>query len=138
MRPHAEEIRRLGGTLVFIGNGAPEKAKAFREEHQLEEPLYTDPTRAVHRAAGFKHGVGSSVSPRALIHGIKARLSGFTQEFVAGDPYQQGGVFVVAPGDEVLFAYRSREAGDHPAPETVVAALRRWAERPQEARPEGR
>ena len=134
MRPKADEIRRLGGELVFIGNGTAEQAANFREEHSLGCPLYTDPSRDVHRAAGFKHGLSSSISPRSMVHAAKARLQGFSQQFIAGDPNQQGGVFVVAPGDEVLFSYRSREAGDHPDPDVVVDALRRWAERRSGAR----
>ena len=40
-----------------------------------------------------------------------------------GDPWQQGGVFIIRPGNRVEFAYISAEAGDHPSAEADVSAL---------------
>lgn len=40
-----------------------------------------------------------------------------------GDPWQQGGVFIIRPGNRVDSAYISAEAGDHPSAEAILYAL---------------
>ena len=42
-----------------------------------------------------------------------------------GDSTQLGGVFIVQPGGEVVWAHRSAYAGDRPTNEAVLAALHR-------------
>ncbi|MDH3214324.1 MAG: SDR family NAD(P)-dependent oxidoreductase, partial [Myxococcales bacterium] len=42
---------------------------------------------------------------------------------VQGDPWQLGGVFVIRPGGDLTYRYVSREAGDHPPVEEILAAL---------------
>ena len=40
-----------------------------------------------------------------------------------GDPWQQGGVFVLGPDGRELYRHISREAGDHPFSAQFLAAL---------------
>ena len=40
-----------------------------------------------------------------------------------GTSDQQGGVLVIGPGNELRYAYKSGEAGDHPDPAEVLAAI---------------
>jgi len=40
----------------------------------------------------------------------------------AGDVAQQGGVFVMAPGDKMLFKYLSQNPADHPDTRDVFEA----------------
>ena len=40
-----------------------------------------------------------------------------------GDPWQQGGVIVVRPGGEIAYRFASRESGDHPRIDDVLAPL---------------
>jgi hypothetical protein len=44
---------------------------------------------------------------------------------VQGDPWQQGGVFVIDATGRIRYSYVSRYAGDHPDPVPVVDILRR-------------
>jgi len=39
-------------------------------------------------------------------------------------PDQQGGVYVMLPGDRTAYAYLSGSAGDHPPIDAVLDALR--------------
>eukprot|EP00038_Savillea_parva_P007222 m.168699 g.168699 ORF g.168699 m.168699 type:complete len:798 (-) comp12991_c0_seq1:1957-4350(-) len=39
-----------------------------------------------------------------------------------GDIFQVGGVFVLGPGNRCEYSYRSQYAGDHPDPQTILAA----------------
>ena len=58
-----------------------------------------------------------------MVKGVRAFASGFRQGARQGDPVQQGGTFVLGPGDAVRFEWRDRYAGDHPDLRDVVAAL---------------
>lgn len=123
MRDVTDELRKRGADLVVVGNGGVEQALAFRDSKRLPFPLYTDPSRDSYRKAGLRHGLGSTLNPRAALHAIAALRQGFRQSRTQGDPLQQGGVFVIAKGGRLLFQYVSREAGDHPANEDLVRAL---------------
>ena len=117
-------IRKLGAELVIVGNGRPEHAVDFRESHRIECPLLVDPDMKAYAAAGLKRGLASSLSPKVFLHGIRALRAGKMQGETQGDPWQQGGVFVLGPGNKVHFAHVSEEAGDHPAPALILNVLR--------------
>ena len=123
MRDALSDIRRSGAELVIVGNGRPEHAVDFRDTERIKCPLYVDPELRAYAAAGLKRGLRSSITPGVIVRGIRAFREGKRQGAVEGDPWQQGGVFVIRPGNVVDFAYVSEEAGDHPAPAVVIAAL---------------
>lgn len=123
MRGHQAEIEARGGALALIGSGTPAMARAFRAERELSCPLLCDPELAAFQAAGLRRSVGATFSLGTLKSGWRAYRGGFRQSSVQGDPWQQGGVFVCAPGDETRYAYVSQSAGDHPDPAEFLAAL---------------
>jgi len=125
LRPHVDELRRKGAEVAVIGNGWPAMAKAFAQEMALPPGMrvLTDPKREAYRLAGFRHGLWSTLAPAAILDNLRARKKGFRQTKTAGDPLQQGGTLVIAPGGEILFRHASARQGDHPPPEQVVAAL---------------
>jgi peroxiredoxin len=129
LRDALPQIRKRGAELVVVGNGRPEYAADFRDSEGLEFPLYTDPDLRSYAAAGLKRSVGSSINLNVIGHGLRAFSTGKRQGATQGDPWQQGGVFVIAPRDRVDFSYVSAEAGDHPDIEDVLAALPRPARR---------
>jgi peroxiredoxin len=118
-----ERIHALGAELVVIGHGTVDEARAFRDEHHLTCPLFTDPERQAYRALEMRHGRRTLMTPRVVVHTVTAMLQGFRQTFVAGDPLQQGGVIVIAPGGVERYRHISREAGDHPPVSRILAAL---------------
>ncbi len=123
MREVLPAIRSHGAELVIIGNGRPEHAADFRDAEHVECPLLTDPERNAYTAAKLKRSVMRSIGPRVVGHAIRAWRAGKRQTAVRGDPWQQGGVFVIRPDNTVPFAYVSEEGGDHPDPADVLAAL---------------
>ncbi len=123
MRDALPEIRRRGAELIIVGNGRPEHAIDFRDSEHVASPLYVDPELRAYAAAGLKRGVRSSLSVGVLLRGVRALREGKRQGATMGDPWQQGGVFVIRPGNRVDFSYISDEAGDHPSAETIIAAL---------------
>lgn len=123
MRDALPEIRRRGAELIIVGNGQPEHAIDFRDTEHVELPLYVDPELRAYAAAGLKRGLRSSLSPGVILRGVRALVEGKRQGATMGDPWQQGGVFIIRPGNRVDFAYISEEAGDHPSVEAILSAL---------------
>lgn len=115
--------------MIVVGNGRPEHAADFRDREQVTSPLFVDPELHAYAAAGLRRGLRSSLGPGVLLRGLQAFREGKRQGATRGDPWQQGGVFVIAPGNRVEFAYVSAEAGDHPSSAAVLAALDRVAGR---------
>ncbi len=109
----------------MVGNGQPSQAEEFRKKERLAFPLLVDPDLKAYRAAGLRRGVLSSLGPRVVLRGLRALRAGKFQGPIQGDPWQQGGVFVIEAGGQVLFSQVSKSAGDHAKPEDFLAALER-------------
>ena len=128
MQLHRDRHRfeREGVRLAVIGQGEPENARAFRTEHAIDLRLLVDPDRRSYKAAGAKLAVFSELlGPRLMWRGLKrARAVGVAQSKTIGHPAQAGGVLVVAPDGSIPWAHMSRDAGDIPANEEVLAAAR--------------
>jgi dehydrogenase/reductase SDR family protein 12 len=133
-----DEIRARGAELVIVGNGAENFAEAFREDFALDCPLLVDPELRAYRAAGLRRGRVELLSPRLPRNALRALRSGSRQTGVQGDPWQLGGVFVIRPGGELMYRYASREAGDHPPVDHILAALDADAEPIEESPPAAR
>ena len=71
----------------------------------------------------MRRGRRTVLTLRLLRHALRAWRQGFRQTDVAGDPFQQGGVVIVAPTGVERYRFISREAGDHPPAST---SSRRW------------
>lgn len=123
MRDHLDEIRGKGAELVIVGNGTPFQARSFRDERDLGFPVLVDPGLKAYKAAGLKRGVFATLGPASMLRGARSFMGGNRQGATQGDPWQQGGAFVIAPPGEVRYAYVSSGAGDHPPPADLIAAL---------------
>ncbi len=108
---------------MVIGPARPEHVAGFRQVTGYQGPLYVDPSRRVFRTAGLAHGWASTYHPLAVLKGVLAFARGFRQGSRQGDVTQQGGTFVLGPGDRVRFEWRDRYAGDGPDLDAVVAAI---------------
>jgi NAD(P)-dependent dehydrogenase (short-subunit alcohol dehydrogenase family) len=127
LRGRLDEIRARGAELVIVGNGARHFAEAFREDFELDCPLLVDPELVAYRAAGLRRGRVEALSPRLARNAVRALRAGFRQASVQGDPWQLGGVFVLRSDGALLYRHVSREAGDHPPVDEVLAALAKGA-----------
>jgi hypothetical protein len=119
-----DKIHGAGAELYVIGNGSPSFIEGFREQTKYAGPLYTDPSLEVYKAAQLERGVTKTLSIRALAPTLKAIARGQKQGLTKGDPWQQGGVLVVAPGGDVKWHHASGHPGDKASTEQIVAALR--------------
>ncbi len=124
MREHVPAIRATGARLVVLGNGQPWQAKAFQDEHPIDAELLVDPRLEAYAAAGLKRSLVSTLANlKTLKHGRRAMKAGHRQGKVQGDPWQQGGAFVISPDHHIHFAHTSGEAGDHVDPQALLGAL---------------
>src|SRR5215831_18722776 len=117
------DIRAHGAEVVVVGCGEPEHLAGFRLATRFDGELLTDPSLLVFRAARLAYGWRRTLHPRAMLKGISAYANGFRQGARRGNPVQQGGTFVLGPGERVSFEWRDRFAGDHPEMRDVLAAL---------------
>ena len=124
LRPRIPTIRRAGGDLVIVGSGWPEAARDYRDLLDLQDvTVLCDEARESFRLAGFHHGMLRTIGPRAAINYLRQLLKGHVSRNQAGDPAQQGGVLVIAPGGGLTYRYASEVAGDHAPPDEIVAAV---------------
>lgn len=118
-----DEIEARGARVVVVGNGGAHFARAFIEERNVTVDVFVDPSRRTYDAAGLKRGMGATFSMNVLKNSVRAMKNGHFQGMTKGDPWQQGGVFVLGPGDTEHYAYVSAQAGDHPPVDEVVDAI---------------
>jgi hypothetical protein len=121
VRGVTDRIEAKGARVVFIGNGSPAMANAFKEDYDVGSPLYTDPTLAVYNAAGLKRGMGNVF--KALANVPRALFKGHFQGRTQGDALQQGGVLVVDTEGRVRYRFTSETGGHHPDLEDVIARI---------------
>lgn len=118
------EIESEGARLLFIGSGSPRQAADFATAQCPGVPIYSDPSTATYRALGATRGVASTLGPGSVPAGLRAARRGFRQGAVKGDPWVQGAVLVIGPGERVGYRFLSRHSGDHPPTADVLAAVR--------------
>lgn len=108
---------------MFIGNGTTAMAADFAERHAGGSTVLTDPTLASYDVMRLKRGVGATLGPRSAIRGLSATLNGHRQTRLAGDPWQQGGVFVIDRTGRIVYEQRNEDAGARPDRNAILAAL---------------
>ena len=124
MRERLEDLREAGAELVLVGNGSVVAAARFRREQAPECAVFSDPSLETYRALGMRRGVWATLGPSTLAAAARALLRGRRQTSVEGDPWQQGGIYVIANGGAVVYARANRNAGDRPDVDAALAALR--------------
>ncbi len=120
---YRREVESAGASFVFVGSGTPLMAQAFQEEYCPESRVFVDPELEAFRAFGLRRGTWTNLNIRTALRALRAYGDGHRQVEVQGDPWQQGGVFVIDSTGRVRYSYVSRFAGDHPDPLVVVDAL---------------
>jgi hypothetical protein len=124
LRDHEQDIRATGATLAVIGLGNRRHAAAFRRDAKITFPVLVDEARTAYRAADL----GSA----SLLHLLRpdnhrarkrAKASGHRQHGVGKNPFQLGGSFIFAPGNEDRFTHVSATFGDNAAVADLLGAL---------------
>lgn len=110
--------RPLGIGLVFVGQGRPDQARAFREEQLLptQAVLLCDPDLVSYRSLGWSRRWWSLLHPLVLWRALLVVLRGHRQGPLQGDAFQNGGVILTNALGEIVFRHRSVRAGHPPGP----------------------
>jgi peroxiredoxin len=123
LKDAAAAIERRGASIVVISNGPVSAIAGFREATGYPGRILADPGRRAYRGAGLIASLGSVLHPRAIVRTMRALLSGAGIGRERGDALQQGGTFVLGPGEVDRFVWRDRFSGDHAPLERVLGAL---------------
>ena len=99
--------------LVAICSGSPRSARKFVDDFHFTGDMYVNRDLKVYKAFDLERGITKTLGLSSLIKGVGTMKKGFRQGQSAGDLWQQGGLFVLGPGDHLLFAHRDKFAGDH-------------------------
>jgi hypothetical protein len=121
-----DQLDNAGVALVAIGSGSPEQAKKFVASFSFEGEMYVDPSLKTYKAFKLVRGLWRTLGPSSIGRGLSAMKKGFRQGQNAGDLWQQGGMFVIGPSDQIgnqlYFQHRNQTAGDHADLNAVLKA----------------
>jgi len=124
---HLPGIIERGARVVIIGNGTLEQARHFFSVKKLPRDgvdVVTDPRRESYAAAGLERGmVRTFLNPGSFTAYGAAKSLGHRVTGLFGDLTQLGGLLVVRPPATLLYAHKSRFAGDHPDMHKVISKL---------------
>lgn len=124
VRTHAAEFQAAGVDVVVVGNGSIVEAAAFATTYAGPLRVLTDPTREAYCAFGMQRGWRTAANVGTVSRAVRALARGYRQAArPQGDPLQQGGVLVFEAGGRERWRFISKEAGEHPPIEAVLAAL---------------
>lgn len=123
----------LGVNVVIIGQGEPERAAAYMQNHKLPCPVLCDPTYKVYQAYDLLEGKPSQIvfdAPDEFLHcdleagvGLQKSRHG-TERATVDSPWQLPGEFVVDESGVIRLAYRYQHCEDWPNPLVLIAAIK--------------
>ncbi|XP_063151294.1 peroxiredoxin-like 2C isoform X1 [Candoia aspera] len=115
--------------LVVIGQSAHHHIKPFCNLTGYHHEMYVDPGREIYRLLGMKRGEASNSavhSPHVKSNLLSGSIKSMWRAMASpafdfqGDPAQQGGTFILGPGNEIHFVYLDQNRLDHVPINTVL------------------
>lgn len=104
--------------------GRVDMAAHFRDEQAIPFTLLVDRRKESYRALELARGsLMELVGPQVWLAGAKSLLSGYRQQAPKQDAYQLGGALVIAPGGDVRYRHRAKDASDNAPVSDLLAAL---------------
>ena len=111
-----EELKNKKTRVIFIGNGAPQFIKYFKEDLGVfDADIYTDPTLETFNACGLIKGIFHLLDPRGAAKMVEFALKGQKQgpwDSDSGVHTQMGGIVAIRPPGQVLYHYIEDYLGD--------------------------
>lgn len=127
------EYVRAGAGVVVVGQGDPERAKAYAEKYGIPCAILSDPRREAYDAYGLLEGMPSQIlydAPEDLArcdYDAGVRLANSRREAgrpLVDSPWQLPGEFVISTSGTVNIAYRYQYCEDFPNPMVLLASIR--------------
>jgi peroxiredoxin len=125
-----EGIRSAGGDVLVVTQAKPASLEAWIARQGHPFPVVGDPDKAGYRLYAMQRASLLTLMRPDVIWGYlkimaRGRLPGVPA--ADADLHQLGGNFVLDASGRVTYAFRSREPTDRPAPEVLLAEVRRAA-----------
>ncbi|KAK6179391.1 hypothetical protein SNE40_011763 [Patella caerulea] len=115
-----EYLQAADVRLVVIGPAPHKFIKSFREVTGYNYTLYCDPDREIYKAFGLseKLSAGSLTGSKHIKSGfimgvLRSTWRAMKVREYQGDIKQQGGAFILGPGDELQFSHIDQSSTDH-------------------------
>ncbi|OLB70940.1 hypothetical protein AUI06_05230 [archaeon 13_2_20CM_2_52_21] len=124
---------RAGAGVVVVGQGEPERAKAYAEKYGIPCTILSDPRREAYEAYGLLEGRPSQIlydAPENLVrcdYDAGVRLASTRREAgrpLVDSPWQLPGEFVISTSGIVNLAYRYQYCEDFPNPLVLLASIK--------------
>lgn len=117
----------------MVSFAEPQKLVYYQKRHRWPFTVLADPERHAYHAFALKRLSWFRVfSPATLKLYWNLRCKGMKREAYAGDDiYQAGGDFLLDREGNILFAHRTQDPADRPAPAKLLAAIDHGAARLQ-------
>jgi peroxiredoxin len=122
-----------GGHVIVIGQGEPERARAYAEKYGLPCPILCDPAFQAYDAFGLLEGTPAQIlfdAPEALLmrdYSAGMKLAEERRDLnrpMVDSPWQLPGEFVIDQQGIIRLAYRYNFCEDWPDHRVLTAALR--------------
>ena len=132
MRQRHDEFSRRGVAIAVVSFAQPVQLAQYQQRHRWPFIMLADPERQAYNAFALKRLSWFQVfSPAALKLYWKLLRGGMRQEAYRGDDiYQAGGDFLLDREGNILFAQRSQNPADRPAPEQLLMVIDRIQDAP--------
>ena len=132
MRQLHGEFGRRGVAIAVVSFAKPAQLAQYQQRHQWPFIMLADPERQAYNAFALKRLSWFQVfSPAALKLYWKLLRGGMRQEAYRGDDiYQSGGDFLLDREGNILFAHRSQNPADRPAPAQLLMVIDRIQREP--------
>ncbi|OWF38577.1 thioredoxin-like protein AAED1 [Mizuhopecten yessoensis] len=115
-----EYLQAANVRIVVIGPAPCKFIKPFKKETGFNYTLYTDPEREIYKALNLKekmeHGDDKNnkhVKQNVIMGVLRSTWKAMRVQEYEGNIKQQGGAFVLGPGDAVHFAHIDENSLDH-------------------------
>ena len=124
---------KLGASVIIIGQGEPERAAAYIQDHNIPSPVFCDPTYKVYQAFDLLEGKPSQIvydAPDEFLQckfeaGVALQNSRHgTPRATVDSPWQLPGEFVVDKTGVIRLAYRYQYCEDWPNPLVLMGAIK--------------
>ncbi len=130
MQDRLADIRATGGELATVTQARPTVLDAWLRNHPRPFPVVSDPDREAYRAFDLERGRWAMFfRPGTMLHYIGLMVRGWVARppLNGEDVLQLGGDFVLDRRHRLVFAHRSADPADRPAPELLVEQVRALA-----------
>jgi hypothetical protein len=126
LRTHQKEFEEKGASVAAVGLGDRKHAQMFREDTGISFPLLIDEERKAYREARLRSAnILHLLRPDNALARARAQAAGHRQTGIGPHPFQLGGSFIFAPGNQDIFTHFSQTFGDNATPEALLDAIPR-------------